>query len=95
MQKYLIEVPHSEEELACAEVVKVFLSTGSHFLAQAEWGCMDGVHSAWFIVETDSKAEARTIVPPAFREQARIVGLNQFSMEQIDGIMARHRHAAG
>jgi hypothetical protein len=94
MPKYLIEVPHAEEEQACAEVVKVFLLTGSHFLAQAEWGCMDGVHSAWFIVETDNKEEARTIVPPAFREQARIVGLNQFSMEQIDGIMARHRHAA-
>ena len=94
MMKFLIEVPHEEEELACARVVKVFLSTGSHFLAQADWGCMDGVHSAWIAVEADTKNEARNIVPPAFRDQARIVGLNRFSMEQIDSIMKKHRPAA-
>ncbi len=94
MAKFLIEVPHSEQEQACVEVVRVFLSTGSHFLAQAEWGCLDGVHSAWFFVETETRDEARLIVPPAFREQAKIVGLNRFSMAQIAPIMARHRHAA-
>ena len=47
MPQFLIEVPHPEETLACAKIVKVFLSTGSHFLTHADWGCMDGVHSAW------------------------------------------------
>jgi hypothetical protein len=94
MAKFLIEVSHEAEELACARVVKVFLSTGSHFLAQADWGCLDGVHSAWFVVETDTREEARTIVPPAFRDQATIVGLNRFTMEQIDNIMKQHRRAA-
>lgn len=39
----------------------------------------------------DSKEEARRILPPAFRPQARIVGLNKFSMEQIGEILAHHR----
>jgi hypothetical protein len=94
MAKFLIEVPHEAEELACARVVKVFLSTGSHFLSQADWGCVDGVHSAWFVVDTDTRDEARRIVPPAFRDQAKIVGLNRFTMEQIDNIMKQHRRAA-
>ena len=36
MPQFLIEVPHPEEALACARIVKVFLSTGSHFLTHAD-----------------------------------------------------------
>jgi hypothetical protein len=84
MPKFLIEVPHEEEVTACARVVQVFLATGSHFLSNADWGCMDGEHKAWIIVEMGSKDEARAILPPAFRRQARIVGLNKFTMQQIE-----------
>ena len=77
MPRYLIEVPHDSDMRACARVLEVFLSTGSHFLANADWGCMDGDHSAWMIVELDSKEQARSMVPPAFRAQARIVELNK------------------
>ena len=90
MPRFLIDVPHPSDQLACARVVTVFLTSGSHFLRNADWGCMDGEHHAWMIVEVDSKDEARSIVPPAFRAQASIVGLNTFSMDQIEAIMRRH-----
>jgi hypothetical protein len=90
MPKFLIEVPHEAEMLACARVVQVFLNTGSHFLTHADWGCMDGEHKAWIIVDVDSKEEARCILPPAFRSQAKIVGLNQFSIDQINDIPDHH-----
>ena len=63
MSKFLIEVPHEEETVACATVVQVFLASGSHFLTHADWGCMDGEHAAWMIVDVDTKAEALAIVP--------------------------------
>jgi hypothetical protein len=91
MARFLIEVPHEEETVACARVVEIFLKTGSHFLTHTDWGCMDGEHKAWLVVEVDNKEDARRILPPAFRSQARIVGLNKFSLEQIDEILARHR----
>ena len=91
MPQFLIEVPHSEETLACARVVQAFLSMGSHFLTQADWGCMDGIHSAWMIVEVASKEEARLVVPPPFRSQAKIVGLNKFTLEQIEAIIGQHK----
>ena len=91
MPKFLIEVPHSGDMQACVRVVQIFLATGSHFLTNADWGCMDGEHSAWIVVEVDSKDEARCILPPAFRAQAKIVGLNKFTMEQIDSIISRHQ----
>ncbi len=95
MPKFLIEVPHEAEAVACARVVQVFLATGSHFLTHAEWGCMDGVHSAWMMVDVGSKAEALAILPPAFRAGARVVGLNQFSMAEIEPLLRRHPPAGG
>jgi hypothetical protein len=91
MAKFFIEVPHSEEQRACLEVVEVFLKSGSHFLTNAEWGCMDGEHKAWIIVEADSKEDARHVLPPAFRAEARIVSLNRFSMEEIEESLRAHR----
>jgi len=46
MPRFLIEVPHDEDVIACAQVIKIFLSTGSHFLSNADWGCRDGEHKA-------------------------------------------------
>jgi hypothetical protein len=89
-QRFLIEVPHEESTVACARVVDVFLKTGSHFLSSADWGCRDGVHKAWMLVEVDSKDEARRILPPAFRGQATIVALNSFTSEEIDRILDEH-----
>lgn len=91
MGKFLIEVPHEKEVLACARVVEIFLKTGSHFVTHAEWGCRDGEHKAWIIIDVDSKEEARRVLPPAFRSQAKIVSLNRFSMEEIDDILGEHR----
>lgn len=90
MARYLIEVPHEQEIQACARVVQIFLASGSHLLTHADWGCFDGEHSAWLIVDVETKAEARSLVPPAFRADAKIVGLNKFTMEQIDRIMGHH-----
>jgi len=56
---------------------------------------MDGQHCAWIIADVNSKDEARYLVPSAFRADARIIGLNKFSMEQLDGIMNHHEKEAG
>lgn len=90
MSRFLIEVPHEEDTIACARVVRVFLETGSHFLTHADWGCKDGVHKAWIIVDVEDKGQARDILPPAFRSQAEIVELNTFTMQQVDDIMSHH-----
>jgi hypothetical protein len=91
MARYLIEVPHGPEAKECALAVQVFLTTGSHFLKKADWGCRDGEHKGWIIVELDSREEARNVLPPNYRSQAKIVRLNKFSIEEIDEILSNHR----
>jgi hypothetical protein len=92
--RFLIELPHDPERVACARVVKVFLTSGSHLLTHADWGCMDGDHRAWMIVDVANKQEALGIIPPAFRASARVVGLNYFSLESIEEILKRHPSAS-
>lgn len=91
MERFLIEVPHEAEKIACARAVKLLLTTGSHFLTHADWGCHDGEHVGWIIVEADNKEQARAVLPPAYRTQARIVKLNKFTLEEIDDLLGYHR----
>lgn len=90
MPRFLIEVPHEAETIACARAAKMLLEIGSHFITNADFGCLDGDHRAWIVVEGASKAEVRNILPPAFRAKASIVGLNKFSIQQMDELLKSH-----
>ena len=90
MARFLIEVPHEEARIACAKAIKILFESGSHFITHADFGCGDGVHKAWIVVEVDSKTEARNMVPAAYRNSATVVGLTKFAPEFIDSLLTQH-----
>ena len=71
MPRFFIEVPHDPSPKGCTLAVESLLRTGSHFLTHADWGCKDGEHKAWLIMEFDTKDEALNAVPPDFRKRFR------------------------
>ncbi|MBN2175743.1 MAG: hypothetical protein JW731_16555 [Bacteroidales bacterium] len=75
MDQYLIEIPHTANKSDCDRAIRVFKESGSHLLTHADWGCMDGVHKAWFIAEVENKEQALNIIPPLFKKKANIVRL--------------------
>jgi hypothetical protein len=89
--RFLIEVPHGATTGECARAVELFLRTGSHFLTHADWGCKDGEHKAWVILEVGSREEARNVVPTMFQAQAKIVQLNAFTLTEIEGLLKGHQ----
>ena len=91
MARFLIEVPHEAEKVACALAVRILLTTGSHFLTHADFGCLDGEHKAWITVEGESKQAVRSILPPTYRSQAKIVKLNNFTLEEIEELLRQHK----
>ena len=91
MPRFLIEVPHDAEKMACLQAIKVFLSTGSHFVANAEWGCKDGDHRAWILLDADSKQDAEHVLPPAFRHKATIIGINRFTIPEVEEMLSHHQ----
>jgi hypothetical protein len=90
MSRFYIEIPHEEEKAACLRAVKILQETGSHFLTHADYGCMDGDHTARIIVELDNKNEALNVVPRAYRDKTKIVELSSFSAEEIDNLLKHH-----
>ena len=90
MPRYLIEVPHSSEEQACKRAIHALLATGSHYVTHADWGCLDGEHKAWLTADVDSKEDARRIVPPAFRADAKFIQLSRFSLQEAEDMLRTH-----
>lgn len=90
MTRYLIEVEHENKKQACERAIKVFQESGSHFMTNADWGCADDEHKAWVVVELESKEQARSLVPPLFREQAKIITLQQFGPDTLDQTRGMH-----
>lgn len=91
MSKFLIEVPHGADKIACTRAIEIFLNSGSHFLTHADWGCKDGEHKAWLVVDVDTRESARQILPPSLRSDAKIIGLNKFRRdEEKGGIYSYH-----
>ncbi len=90
MSKYLIEIPHSSEKNECLRSVAILLSSGSHFLTNADWGCLDGVHKAWFFMDASSKNEALMVVPPAYRKDTKISKLNKFRLDDVRELLKHH-----
>ena len=90
MARFLLEVPHEANAVACSQAVQVFMDTGSHFMTHADFGCADGEHKGWLAVEVESKEEALRILPPALRARARVVCLSKFSMTHFGAMLREH-----
>jgi len=90
MTKYLVEVPHGPDRIECLRSIQVFLSSGSHFLTNADWGCLDGEHKAWFIIEADSREEALWVVPPFYRKDTKITRLSKFKLKSVEDMLKLH-----
>jgi hypothetical protein len=90
MSKYLVEVAHGADRLSCLHAIQVLISTGNHFLVNADWGCHDGVHKAWFMMETENKENAMRIIPPVYRKDTTITKLDKFNLKEIEEMLADH-----
>ena len=90
MARYLVEVPHDNRKEACEMAVRAFLESGSHFVTGADWGCSDGEHKAWMIVDLGSKDEALSILPSLFRNSAKVTSLEQFTFDRRGDIIGVH-----
>lgn len=83
MGTYLIEIPHSENTYECKQIIRLFVESGSHLLANCSWGCKDGVHKSWFISDFQNKEEALQVIPPLLRRTASVTELVKFSKTDI------------
>jgi len=88
MPQFLIEIRHENDHGACVRALDAIARYGSHFITHANWGCKQGAHSGWLITELPGRDDALRMVPPQFRNEARIVEVEHFTRERVAALMA-------
>ena len=79
MERYLVISPHTDKD--CSTALKQLLYLG--YITHFDWGCKDGIHTGWVVVEADSHTEALMCVPSYDRPHAKAIKLNKFSPEEV------------
>jgi hypothetical protein len=80
MDRYLVVSPHTVEN--CREFVRQVLAAG--YITHFDWGCMDGDHTGWVIIEAENAKQALMVVPSGQRPSARAVKLTKFSVADVE-----------
>jgi hypothetical protein len=83
MARYMIQTSHDAAHVECERIRRSLLQAGAHFVANAEWGCAGGNHTAWLTVEAASDRDAWLIVPPVLRGTAIVTKLNRFGFDEL------------
>ncbi len=84
MTQYLMEVSHTDAE--CMQGLNTIVEWGMHLLHHTWFGCAVGVHTGWLQLEANTEAEARGVLPPATRSQARVVEVQKLTPDQIKAL---------
>ena len=78
---YLIELKHTSEQ--CLDKLDQMSAEAPKLLEKIQWGCLSGDHTGYWIVSAPSEKAAREMLPALLRDEAHVVGLNTFTVEQI------------
>ena len=80
MDRFLVISPHTAAN--CTVAVQQVQSAG--YITHFDWGCMDGDHTGWVIIEAENAKEALMVVPSGQRHSARAVKLTKFTAADIE-----------
>ncbi len=95
MAHYVIETSHNEGEcLQVLYIISAYVSLsirlanldGMLLMINTWFGCMVGIHTGWLNIEADSEGEAGRVLPLSLREQARVVEVQKFTLQQIKSL---------
>ena len=85
MASYQLESPHKDADCLRALDEISAGTRGPELLKKMQFGCMAGVHTGWAVVDADSEAAAKDLLPSFLRSSAKAVKVGQFTPEQIKG----------
>jgi hypothetical protein len=86
MARYLLTCPHTPED--CVPDIDSILGHSKELLARFDWGCKDGEHVGWVVVEAGNEATARMMLPVSIRNKASVRSVNKFTPQDIEQLHA-------
>lgn len=85
MDRFLVISPHTAGD--CAKALKEIYSVG--YITHFDWGCMDGDHTGWLVLEAENAKQALMVVPTMQRHNARAIKLVKFSPQDVEAMHAK------
>jgi len=82
VDRFLVISPHTAGD--CKQALKEVNATG--YITHFDWGCMDGDHTGWVVLEAETMQQALMVVPAMQRNKAKTVKLVKFSPADIAGM---------
>lgn len=79
MDRYLVVSPHTAGD--CKRALREVHAAG--YITHFDWGCLDGDHTGWVILEAENAKEALMVVPAMQRGNAKAVKVVKFSPADI------------
>jgi hypothetical protein len=79
MNRYLVISDHTAED--CVRALKETLAIG--YLTHFDWGCKDGAHTGWAVLEAETRSQAMLSVPTFLRGSAKVVQLTTFHPDRV------------
>lgn len=89
MTRYLVTSPHTADD--CVRALDSTLAKGTTVLDKFVFGCMDGDHTGYAIVDVKSMSDALAMVPDFLQESACITKVDKLTAADI---RALHKKAA-
>jgi hypothetical protein len=87
MPEYMIELQHNPDE--CSGLLNDMLEYNEDLLEMFLWGCKDGVHVGWALVEAEDPEDIREVLPPSAKDKARVIEVTRLTPEEM-----RRQHEA-
>jgi hypothetical protein len=87
MSKYLLTSKHEPEE--CLRALDEILTKGPDILDKFFYGCKEGDHTGYAIVDAENMSGALSLVPDFLRESACVSKVDKFTPEEIRSFHAK------
>jgi hypothetical protein len=81
MARFLVSAEHTPED--CVQALDSVMAFSRELLNRFDWGCKDGRHVGWAVVEAQDKSTARMLVPTYLRDKTHVVQLTKFTAEDV------------
>jgi hypothetical protein len=78
---YLIEMKHTKSE--CLKALDEINDNNKDLLSKINWGCLEGNHTGYLIVDASTEKEATKEIPKPAKERTTVYKLSKFTPEQI------------
>jgi hypothetical protein len=87
MTRYLITSGHAPDE--CLRAMDEELAKGSAVLDKFVYGCREGDHTGYAIVEAKSRSDALALVPDFLQDNACVAKVDKFTPGEVRSLHAK------